>query len=113
MPDGGFLQRFVEVSQELFPVIGDDLADTSREHRAARQKKCLTILLLSDGQRVVAVFVDHGNDITAQLAHSKLNSIHANELTGLYRVTVLWSAGLCGAFFNEQDFSPGTQSHWY
>lgn len=50
-------------------------------------------------QRIVAVFVDHGNDITAQLAHSKLNSIHANEFTGLYRVTVLWSAGLCGAFF--------------
>ena len=58
-------------------------------------------------QSVVAVFVDHGNDITAQLAHSELNSIHANEITGLYRAIVLWSAGLCGEFFNGWFFPRG------
>lgn len=28
--------------------------------------------------------------------HSELNSIHATELTGLYRAIVLYSSGLCG-----------------
>ncbi len=68
---------------------------------------------MTSRSRQAAYSVDHGNDITAQLAHSELNSIHANELTGLYRAIVLWSAGLCGAFFNEQGFSPGTESHRY
>lgn len=64
-------------------------------------------------QSVVAVFVDYGNDITAQLAHSELNSIHANELTDLYRAIVLWPAGLSGPFFNKQGFYSGSQSHRY
>lgn len=50
--------------------------------------------------------------------------VHYPENSGHYRYQdesdypdvaggALTSAGLCGAFFNEQGFSPGIQSHRY
>jgi hypothetical protein len=96
--DGGFLQRFVKASQELFPVICDDLADTDREQPGCTAEKVIDDITVerrhSQRQYVIAVFVDHGNDIATHFTHSELNGVHPNELSCLYRTVVLWPAGV-------------------
>lgn len=67
MFDGGFLQRFVKASQELFPVICDDLADTDRKQPGCTAEKAIDDITVerrhSQRQCIIAVFVDHGSDI--------------------------------------------------
>ena len=97
MFDSGFLQRFVEVSQELFSVICDYLADTDREQPGCAAEEMIDDITVerrhSQRQRVIAAFVDHGDDIATQFAHSELNGVHPNELTCLYRGVVVWPGG--------------------
>lgn len=65
MFDSGFLQRFVEVSLELFSVICDYLADTDREQPGCTAEEVIDDIAVerrySQRQRVIAAFVDHDN----------------------------------------------------
>ncbi len=69
MLDGSFLQRFVEFSQELFPCISDDLVDTNREQPGCTAEEVPDVITIKrrygQCQSLVAVFVEHDNDITA------------------------------------------------
>ncbi|CAD5659270.1 Uncharacterised protein [Escherichia coli] len=113
----GFLQSFVKASQELFPVICDDLADTGREQPGCTAEKVIDDITVerrhSQRQCIIAVFVDHGNDIATHFTHSELNGVHPNELTGLYRTVVLWPAGFGGSLFDKQSLTPRAQTYWY
>lgn len=84
--------------RELFPVICDDLADTDREQPGCTAEKVIDDITVerrhSQRQYVIAVFVDHGNDIATHFTHSELNGVHPNELSCLYRTVVLWPAGV-------------------
>ncbi len=117
MFDGGFLQRFAKASLELFPVICDDLADTDREQPGCTAEKVIDDITVerrhSQRQCVIAVFVDHGNDIATHFTHSELNGVHPNELSGLYRTVVLWPAGFGGSLFDKQSLAPRAQTYWY
>lgn len=117
MFDSGFLQRFVEVSQELFSVICDYLADTDREQPGCAAEEMIDDITVerrhSQRQRVIAAFVDHGDDIATQFAHSELNGVHPNELTCLYRAVVLWPAGFGRPLFDKQCLPPRSQTHRY
>lgn len=56
----------------------------------------------SQRQYIIAVFVDHGNDIATHFTHSELNGVHPNELSCLYRTVVLWPAGVVVRFLTSR-----------